>query len=99
MGIIRLSALVAVLGILLNRINTALITFNWNLYQEIPHILETIIVVTIFTLYITTYRFILYRLPILYAWKPVPSVAYRAERVGTGVPGALPQPSGRHFTE
>ena len=74
-GVIRLGAFIAVFGILLNRINTALITFNWNLYQEIPHILETIISITIFAVYIATYRFILYRLPILYPWKPEGSVA------------------------
>jgi len=68
-GIIRFGAFIAVAGIFLNRINTALITFNWNLYQEIPHVLETLITITIFAIYITTYRFILYRLPILYTWK------------------------------
>ncbi|HMB15308.1 MAG TPA: polysulfide reductase [Pelovirga sp.] len=65
----RLGALITVLGILLNRLNTALITFNWNLYQEIPHIFEVIIAITIFAIYIATYRFILNRLPILYQFK------------------------------
>jgi Ni/Fe-hydrogenase subunit HybB-like protein len=94
MGIIRFSALLAVLGILLNRINTALVTFNWNLYQEIPHILETIIVITIFALYVSTYRFILYRLPILYDWKPAPAEVYETTRVEAGIPGVATQPSG-----
>jgi hypothetical protein len=53
----------------MNRLNTALVTFNWQLYQEIPHWRETVITITIYTLYIVTYRFILYRLPILYTWK------------------------------
>lgn len=73
-GIIRLGAFIAVFGILLNRLNTALVTFNWDLYQEVPHILETIIAITIFAVYLATYRFILYRLPILYPWKPAESV-------------------------
>lgn len=68
-GLCRLGALVTVLGILLNRLNTALITFNWNLYQEIPHVFEVIISITIFAIYVTTYRFILNRLPILYQFK------------------------------
>lgn len=68
-GLARLSAWIAVFGIALNRLNTALITFNWKLYQEIPHWREVVIVITIYTLYIVTYRFILYRLPILYTWK------------------------------
>jgi hypothetical protein len=65
----RFAALLAVIGIALNRLNTALITFNWKLYQEIPHWREVVICITVYALYIVTYRFILYRLPILYTWK------------------------------
>ena len=68
-GICRIGAFITVFGILLNRLNTALIVFNWKLYQEIPHNLEIIIAITIFALYIATYRFILARLPILYKYK------------------------------
>jgi Ni/Fe-hydrogenase subunit HybB-like protein len=68
-GLARFTALITVLGIALNRLNTALITFNWKLYQEIPHWREVVICITVYTLYIVTYRFILYRLPILYTWK------------------------------
>jgi len=99
LGIIRFTAMVAVLGILLNRLNTALVTFNWNLYQELPHILETIITITIFSLYVTTYRFILYRLPILYEWKPASAEAYEREKALAGIPGAAVQPSGATFRE
>lgn len=68
-GLARVGAFITVAGIVLNRLNTALITFNWRLYPEIPHWREVIISLTIFAIYIVTYRFILYRLPILYAWK------------------------------
>jgi Ni/Fe-hydrogenase subunit HybB-like protein len=68
-GLCRLGALVTVLGIILNRLNTALIAFNWQLYQEIPHIFEVIISITVFAIYIIVYRFILNRLPILYQFK------------------------------
>jgi Ni/Fe-hydrogenase subunit HybB-like protein len=68
-GLARTAAFIAVFGILWNRINTALICFNWNMYQEIPHWKEIVITVMIYTLYIVTYRFLLYRLPILYEWK------------------------------
>jgi len=71
----RVTGFITVFGICLNRLNTALITFNWNLYQEIPHVLEIIISITIFAIYIATYRFILYRLPILYEWKTQPAQA------------------------
>lgn len=74
-GLARLGAFITIFGVVLNRLNTALITFNWNLYQEIPHWREVIISLTIFALYIIVYRGILYRLPILYAWKTVPDEA------------------------
>ena len=92
-AMIRFGSFIAVAGIALNRLNTAIITFNWNLYQEIPHLFEAIISVTLFAVYIATYRFILYRLPIVYEWVPVPAEA--PERVPeTGmVPGAVGQPS------
>ncbi|MEN8251930.1 MAG: polysulfide reductase, partial [Bacteroidota bacterium] len=65
----RFAAFITVLGIIWNRINTALICFNWQLYQEIPHWREVWITVTIYSLYFLTYRFIVYRLPIVYEWK------------------------------
>lgn len=79
-GIVRFGAFLTVFGTVLNRVNTAMITFNWKLAErEIPHWREAIISVTIFAIYIVVYRFILYRLPILYRWKgaeaPVPALA------------------------
>ena len=68
-GLARFTAFITVLGIALNRLNTALITFNWKIYQEIPHWREAVIAITIYALYIVTYRFVLYRMPILYTWK------------------------------
>ena len=74
--LVRIGAFFAVIfGILLNRLNTALIAFNWKLYQEIPHISEIIIAITIFAIYVATYRFILNRLPILYQWNEQPQEA------------------------
>lgn len=68
-NIVRLAAVIAVLGIAWNRINTSLICFNWQLYQEIPHWKEVWITITLYSLYFITYRFIVYRLPIIYEWK------------------------------
>jgi Ni/Fe-hydrogenase subunit HybB-like protein len=81
-GLARCTAFLTVAAIVLNRLNTALITFNWNLYQEWPHIGETIIAVAIFAIYVVVYRFILYRLPILYAWKAEPVTAEAYATVG-----------------
>jgi len=68
-GLARFAALITVIGIALNRLNTALVAFNWKLYQEWPHWKEVVICITVYSLYIVVYRFILYRLPILYTWK------------------------------
>jgi Ni/Fe-hydrogenase subunit HybB-like protein len=68
-GLVRFAALISVLGVVWNRLNTALICFNWQLYQEIPHWKEVWVTITIFALYFIVYRFILYRLPILYQWQ------------------------------
>jgi len=65
----RIAAFITVFGIALNRLNTALIAFNWKMEQEIPHWRELAIVITIYAIYFVVYRFILYRLPILYTWK------------------------------
>lgn len=65
----RAAAFISVLGIIWNRLNTALVAFNWQLYQEIPHWKEVWITITLYSLYFITYRFIVYRLPIVYEWK------------------------------
>jgi Ni/Fe-hydrogenase subunit HybB-like protein len=84
MGVIRAAAALTVFGIVLNRLNTALIAFNWQLYQEIPHIFEVIITITVFAIYIAVYRFILYRLPILFTWKELPQEETVTESVTAG---------------
>jgi Ni/Fe-hydrogenase subunit HybB-like protein len=67
MALIRFSAFLVVFGIILNRLNTSMLTFNWKLpYREIPHWREIVICITVYSIYIVTYRFILYRLPIFY---------------------------------
>ncbi len=69
-GLVRFSAFLTVFGVVLNRVNTSMIAFNWKLAErEIPHWREAVISLTIFAIYVTVYRFILYRLPILYSWK------------------------------
>lgn len=71
-GLVRFGAWLTVLGVVLNRVNTAMITFNWRLPErEIPHWREAIIAITLYSIYIVTYRFILYRLPIFYKFKTV----------------------------
>ncbi len=68
-NVVRFAAFITVIGVVWNRLNTALVSFNWQLYQEIPRWQEIWITITIFAIYFITYRFILYRFPILYEWK------------------------------
>jgi hypothetical protein len=91
MGIIRFGAFLVVIGIFLNRLNTALITFNWKLpYREIPHWREVVISITVYAIYIVVYRFILYRLPIFYQWKTQEELApaYVTETEATAIRNA-----------
>ena len=67
--LIRLGAFIAAIGIVWNRLNTALVCYNWQMYQEIPHWKEVWITITLYAIYFMTYRFIVYRLPIVYGWK------------------------------
>jgi hypothetical protein len=77
----------------LNRLNTALITYNWKLpYREIPHWREVIIAVTVYSIYIVVYRFILYRLPIFYQMRAQEefALAYAPETESTNLKNAEP---------
>ena len=67
--LLRLAALIGVMGIIWNRLNTVIVCYNWQHHQEIPHIKECWLVLTILALYVIVYRFILYRLPILFTWR------------------------------
>ncbi len=68
-GLIRVAAFITVIGIIWNRLNTSLVCFNWQMYQEIPRWKEVWLTMTLYALYFITYRFIVYRLPIVYDWK------------------------------
>lgn len=68
-GYIRTGAFIAVIGVIWNRLNTAMVCFNYELYHEIPHWKEIWIAVTLYALYFIVYRFIIYRLPIVFDWQ------------------------------
>ena len=59
----------AVLGIVLNRLNVSLIAFNWHLPSSeryVPHWMEIGISVFIVTIGVVVFRFVVTRMPILY---------------------------------
>ena len=66
---VRIAAFITVLGIIWNRLNTSIYCFNYQLYQEIPHWKEVWLTITLYALYFVIYRFIVYRLPIVFDWK------------------------------
>lgn len=68
-ALVRWGALIVVLGIIWNRLNTVLVCYNWTSPQEIPRWKELWLVATILCFYFIVYRFILYRLPVVYTWK------------------------------
>jgi Ni/Fe-hydrogenase subunit HybB-like protein len=69
LGLIRFSALFAVAGIVLNRVNVNLIAFNWNQPNHFHHIMppltEVIMIMAIVTLHIIVFRWILNRFPVM----------------------------------
>jgi Ni/Fe-hydrogenase subunit HybB-like protein len=67
--LIRWTALLTVLGIVLNRLNVVWICFNWQLpvaERYVPHWMEIGISVFVITIGITIYRFIVSRMPVFY---------------------------------
>lgn len=67
--LIRWTALLTVLGIVLNRLNISLIAFNWQLPSSeryFPHWMEIMVSVYIVVIGILVFRFIVSKMPILY---------------------------------
>jgi len=65
--IARWSAFIAVIGVVLNRINTSVIAFNWNAAERyFPHWMEVTITVGIITMEVLAFRWIVNRMAILY---------------------------------
>lgn len=67
-GIIRAAAFFTVFGVVWNRLNVAIVCFNYQLYQDIPHWKEIWLTITLYALYFIVYRSIVYRLPIVFEW-------------------------------
>ncbi len=68
--LIKWTAAWTVLGIIINRLNISLVAFNWHLpasERYFPHWMEIVISVFLVTLGVIVFRFIVTRMPILYA--------------------------------
>lgn len=66
---VRIAAFITVIGIIWNRLNTSIYCFNYEIYQEVPHWKEVWLTITLYALYFVVYRFIVYRLPIVFDWE------------------------------
>ena len=65
---VRIAAFITVVGIIWNRLNITIYCFNYQMYQEIPHWKEVVLTITLYAFYFVVYRFIVYRLPIVFEW-------------------------------
>ncbi len=68
-NLVKQTAVITILGIILNRLNHSIIAFNWHLPWElryVPHWMEVVLTITIITIGILTFRWIMNRMPILY---------------------------------
>jgi len=66
---VRFAAFYAVLGIIVNRINVSMVAFNWQLPHHLHHLIppwkEVAVVLTIATIHIMIFRWILNRMPVI----------------------------------
>jgi len=66
-GWVRFAAIWTVLGLILNRVNVSIIAFNWNIADRyIPKWTEFAVTITIITVGVLTFRWIVNRMPILW---------------------------------
>ncbi len=65
-NLVRFASVLTVLGIILNRLNVSLITFQWNLPDRyFPRWTEFMVSVTVITIGLLTFRWIVNRMPVL----------------------------------
>ncbi len=64
--LVQITSVLTMLGIVFNRFNVSMIGFNWTLpHREIPHWKEFFIAMTIITIGVLVFRWIVSRLPVL----------------------------------
>jgi Ni/Fe-hydrogenase subunit HybB-like protein len=65
--LVRITAPLTVIGIALNRLNLSVIAFNWNLAERYyPSWMEYTVTITLITMFLLEFRWIVNRLPILH---------------------------------
>jgi Ni/Fe-hydrogenase subunit HybB-like protein len=72
--LVRGTAVLTIVGIILNRLNLSVIAFNWNLADRYhPSWMEYTVTITLITMFILEFRWIVNRLPILHEHPKFPS--------------------------
>jgi Ni/Fe-hydrogenase subunit HybB-like protein len=67
LAVVRVAAVVAVIGVVLNRVNISVIAFNWNVPDRyVPSWMEIMTTITVITLGVLTFRWIVNRMPVLH---------------------------------
>jgi Ni/Fe-hydrogenase subunit HybB-like protein len=65
---VRIAATLAVLGVVLNRLDVSVLAFNWNAAERyVPSLVELWVSLTLVTLGVVTFRWIVNRMPVLEA--------------------------------
>ncbi|MBM2832582.1 MAG: polysulfide reductase, partial [Dehalococcoidia bacterium] len=65
-GLVRVASILTVLGIALNRFNVSIIAFNWNVPDRyLPRWTEIMVSITIITVFLLSFRWIVNRMPVL----------------------------------
>ncbi|MFC2076253.1 NrfD/PsrC family molybdoenzyme membrane anchor subunit [candidate division KSB1 bacterium] len=71
--ITRIAAVWTIVGIIFNRLNVSIFAFNWQLTERyIPHWMEFTVTITIITVGLLTFRWIVNRMPVLYSHPEYP---------------------------
>lgn len=72
-GLARFGAFFAVLGVIVNRMNVSIVAFNWQLPDHLHHIIppwqEVAVILSIFTLHVLIFRWILVRMPVIHQYQ------------------------------
>ena len=61
----RVTGVLAVVGVMLNRINVSVVAFNWQTDTYIPRWSEVMITLTIITLGVLAFKWVVNRMPVL----------------------------------
>jgi Ni/Fe-hydrogenase subunit HybB-like protein len=75
-GAVRVAAALAVLGVVVQRLNVSIVGFQWNVaHRYVPSAAEVLVSVTLVTLGVLTFRWIVNRMPVLDG-RPLPAAGH-----------------------